>query len=218
MGRNRRQSSSSSNRRHTRRPVSGRRAAARPGSAHKRRGLGLAEGRPFDAPEIWHEPRGDEQIRFTVQPAGKGYVHPVTAAEVADRIAQLPEEFQRGVETVQFSRITRKRKLFPCYGLQWGTAVYLYPIEESLEELYCRAPNPEQRIETEMFGGRWIQDGQFWWLIWDEQTIRDYYLNNVLIHEIGHINDDRNTRFVDRERYANWFAIEYGYRSSRNLR
>ena len=37
-----------------------------------------------------------------------------------------------------------------------------------------------------MFGGRWEQDGSYWRLIWTEDTIRDYYLNNVLIHEIGH--------------------------------
>jgi hypothetical protein len=189
----------------------------RPASAHKRRGSGLAQGQPFDAPEIWHEPRGDGDIRFVVHPPGPGYIHPVTMDEVHERIQQLPEEFQTDVETVQFSRLTRKRRLFPCYGLQWGTAVYLYPIEESLEELYLRAPRPEQRIETEMFGGRWVQDGRHWWLIWDQDTIRDYYLNNVLIHEIGHINDNRNTRFIDRERYADWFAVEYGYRCSRNV-
>ena len=190
----------------------------RPSSAHKRRGAGLACGPQFDAPELWHEPREDGRLEFIVQTPGPGYVHPVTADEVRDRIAELPEEFQQDLEYVQLSRLTRKRRLFPCYGLQWGTAVYLYPIEESLEELYVRAPTPQQRIETEMFGGRWIQDGASWWLVWREHTIRDYYLNNVLIHEIGHINDHRNTRFVDRERFADWFAVEYGYRASRNRR
>ena len=52
-------------------------------------------------------------------------------------------------------------------------------------------------------------------LIWTEQTIKDFYLNNVLIHEIGHLNDARNTKPNDRERFANWFAIEYGYRATR---
>lgn len=178
----------------------------------------MPSGQPFDAPEIWREPRQDGRLEFIVQHPGSGYVHPVTTDDVRERIAELPEEFQTGVEYVQFSRITRKRRLFPCYGLQWGVTVYLYPIEQSLEELYVRAPTPEQRIETEMFGGRWVQDGRYWWLTWNERTIRDYYLNNVLIHEIGHINDDRNKRFIDRERFADWFAIEYGYRASRGLR
>jgi len=40
----------------------------------------------------------------------------------------------------------------------------------------------------------------------------------VLIHEIGHTVDDRNGGYIDRERFANWFAVEYGYRASRGGR
>ena len=200
----------------TRQVSAGSQTAALPASAHQHRGNGLAAGRPFDAPEIWHEPRGDGRLRVVNQGAGNGYVHVVDEQDIRKRISQLPTEFQPGVEVVQLSRMTRKRRLFPCYGLQWGSAVYLYPIEESLEELYVRSPRPAQRIETEMFGGRWIQDGPFWRLVWTRKTVRDYYLNNVLIHEIGHINDQRNTNFRDRERFADWFAIEYGFRASRS--
>lgn len=150
-----------------------------------------------------------------MQKAGEGYVHVITPDDVRRRVAKLPSQYRQKLEVVQFSRMTRKRRLFPCYGLQWGQSVYLYPIEESLEELYVRAPRPAQRIETEMFGGRWVQDGNLWRLVWTSDTIRDYYLNNVLIHEIGHINDDRNTSFRARERFADWFAIEYGYRATR---
>lgn len=198
----------------SRRRASSRRHNAQPASAHQHRGNGLAAGRPFDAPEKWHEPRDDGRLRVLVEPAGEGYRHVVTPGEVRHRISRLPQQFQTKLEVVQLSRMTRKRRLFPCYGLQWGSAVYLYPIEASLEELYVRAPRPAQRIETEMFGGRWVQDGPYWRLIWTEKTIRNYYLNNVLIHEIGHINDDRNTSFRERERYADWFAIEYGYRTT----
>lgn len=146
--------------------------------------------------------------------AGEGYQHVITVDDIRRRVAKLPEQYRSKLEVVQLSRMTRKRRLFPCYGLQWGTAVYLYPIEASLEELYVRAPRPAQKIETEMFGGQWEQDGGLWRLTWTEDTIRDYYLNNVLIHEIGHINDDRNTSFRERERFADWFAVEYGYRAT----
>lgn len=197
------------------------RPSARPASAHQHRGDGLASGRAFDAPEVWHEPSetdktaSTDSLKVVIQPAGSGYMHSVSADDVRERVLQLPPKFQEKLEVVQFSRMTRKRRLFPCYGLQWGSAVYLYPIEASLEELYVRAPRPAQRIESEMYGGRWVQDGNLWRLIWTENTIRDFYLNNVLIHEIGHINDDRNTSFRKREQFADWFAIEYGYRASR---
>ena len=200
--------------------VSSRRSSARPASAHQHRGDGLAHGRAFDAPEVWHNPLSsdegnDHNLQIVTQIAGRGYVHPVSADDVLERVLQLPARFQKKLDVVQFSRMTKKRRLFPCYGLQWGTAVYLYPIEASMEELYVRAPRPAQRIETEMYGGRWEQHGDLWRLIWTETTIRDFYLNNVLIHEIGHINDDRNTSFRKREQFADWFAIEYGYRASR---
>jgi hypothetical protein len=169
----------------------------------------------FSAPETWHEPHEKSGCRFITQQAGAGYIHPVTADEVRRRIESLPRRFTGQLDVVQFSSMTRKRRLFPCYGMQWGTAVYLYPIEESLVETYFRPPGPQQLVEARMFGGRWSQFGNEWRLVWTEAAIKDFYLNNVLIHEIGHVVDTRNTNQRDRERFANWFAIEYGYRPTR---
>lgn len=157
-------------------------------------------------------------MRFVVQPAGTGFVHPVTMDEVRERLARLPKRFTEHLEVVQFSAMTRKRRTFPCYGMQWGAAVYLYPIESDLVEHYTRPPKPEQRIEARMYGGDWSPQRRGWHLKWTAETIRDFYLNNVLIHEVGHLNDARNTNTEDRERYANWFAIEYGYRTARSRR
>ena len=88
-------------------------------------------------------------------------------------------------------------------------------IEETLVESFCEPPCPAQKIEAAMFGAQWqVERGQ-WKLIWTEASIRDFYLNNVLIHELGHILDSRNTSHRDRERYAEWFALEMGYKASR---
>lgn len=169
----------------------------------------------FSAPEVWHGRVELGKGRYLVQPAGQGFRHAVDANEVRERLSLLPQQFLRNLEVVQFSTMTRKRQFFPCYGMQWGSAVYLYPIEESLVEVYRRPPTPQQQIESRMFGGRWSHQGKQWRLTWTEETIKDFYLNNVLIHEIGHLHDTRNSNSRDRERFANWFAIEYGYRATR---
>lgn len=190
--------------------------AGRPANAY--RGRGPHKSRTdtvFYAQEDWFEPSESDEIRVLGQQPGAGFVHAVTPHEVAERVEQLAPEFRQPIEVIQLSRMTRKRSLFPCYGMQWGPSVYLYPIEESLVETFVRPPRPEQVIEARMFGGKWTRDGHLWRLTWTEATIRDFYLNNVLIHEIGHVNDTRNTNFAARERYANWFAVEYGYRVSR---
>jgi hypothetical protein len=112
--------------------------------------------------------------------------------------------------------MTRKKQSFPCYGMQWGSTIYLYPIEDSLEEYYTSPPKPSQVNEARMYGGRWVHEAPDGWkLIWTERSVKDFYLNNILIHELGHLLDNRNSRSVDRERYAEWFALHYGYKPTR---
>lgn len=190
-----------------------------PTVAHRQRGSTSHRSATFSAPETWHEPRGQDeprglaQIRYVRESAGEGYIHPVTIDEVRQRISQLPQQFVQPIDVIQFSSMTRKRSLFPLYGMQWGPNVYLYPIEASLQETYHRPPTPQQLIEAKMYGGVWTQERRFWTLSWTAESIRAFYLHNVLVHEIGHVNDQRNTNSAARERYANWFATEYGYRS-----
>ncbi|MDA1017211.1 MAG: hypothetical protein O3A00_22485 [Planctomycetota bacterium] len=184
--------------------------------AHRQR-VGETRTAPsFYAIEDWYEATGRDHVLVRAQQPGDGYIHAVTLDDVRERLAELHPRWTEKLEVVQFSRMTRKRRLFPCYGMQWGSNVYLYPIEESLREAYVRPPRPQQIIEAKMYGGVWSQEGPLWILSWTPKTIRDFYLNNVLIHEIGHVNDSRNTNFEARERYANWFAIEHGYRHSRS--
>lgn len=181
------------------------------------RGGQINERLPFVPPEDWHEPREDgKAYRIIVQRPGEGYRHVLTPDDVRRRLSQLPGHFTRALEVVQFSRMTRKKQSFPCYGMQWGTAIYLYPIECSLIESYHQPPKPNQANEARMYGGRWVQrSAREWDLIWTEEAIKDFYLNNILIHELGHLLDDRNSRQIDRERYAEWFAIKYGYLPTR---
>lgn len=187
----------------------------RPAAAYRQRRAQDDFGSHFGAPEAWHEPQQREHVEYIVQPSGAGYIHPLTVEDVRQRLAQLPEQLTSGLQVVQLSSMTRKRQLFPLYGMQWGPNVYLYPIEESLVETFLRPPKPEQLIEAKMFGGRWTQEGREWKLTWTMDSIRDFYLNNVLIHEVGHVNDLRNTNMAKREQYAIWFATEFGYRASR---
>jgi hypothetical protein len=190
----------------------------RPAAAYRQRGARDLRSAAFSAPETWHEAEARATLDIVIQPAGTGYWHPLSTELIRDRIDQLPAQFTKTLEVVQLSRMTRKRKLFPCYGMQWGANVYLYPIEASLVETYVRPPNPQQQVEAKMFGGVWSQHGDRWRLSWTEQAVQDFYLNNVLIHEIGHVVDTRNTNMADRERYAIWFATEYGYRANRGRR
>jgi len=169
---------------------------------------------PFSPPEDWYEPAEDgRDYRIIVQDPGEGYRHVVTPVQVRRRLAQVPQHFLRDLEVIQFSQMTRKKQSFPCYGMQWGATLYLYPLEDSLEEYFYSPPSPAVVNEAKMYGGRWDRpEPGVWRLTWSQAAIEDFFLNNILLHELGHLLDDRNSNYTDRERYAEWFAIEHGYR------
>ncbi|MEM9658646.1 MAG: hypothetical protein AAF961_09825 [Planctomycetota bacterium] len=111
---------------------------------------------PFAPPEDWHEPRANTaDYRILVQAPGDGYRHVVTPAQIRERLRRVPQRFLDSLEVIQLSRMTRKKQSFPCYGMQWGAALYLYPIEESFEEHFHQPPGPDVFNEAKMFGGRW---------------------------------------------------------------
>jgi hypothetical protein len=206
--------------------ASARRAAAARGGVSRRvvmrgkraRIAGSVLRGPYLPPETWYEPSDEPsgEYQLLAEAPGKGFRHILTEDDIRARLAQLPAWMVKPLEVVKLSRMTRKKRLSPCYGMQWGNTIYLYPIEQNLVETFCQAPKPAQRIEAQMFGGIWQQASRTnWKLIWTAESIRDFYLNNVLIHELGHILDDRNTNYVDRERYAEWFAVEHGYKPTR---
>jgi hypothetical protein len=188
-------------------------------SSKRVRGVQRNEQLPFVPPENWHEPRDDRtDYRIVVQNPSPGYRHVLTPAEVRQRLDDLPAHFVEPLNVVQMSQMTRKKLSFPCYGMQWGPSIYLYPVEESLIERYKAPPKPAQLIEARMYGGRWEETASGSWnLVWTEEALKDFYLNNILIHELGHLLDDRNTRSIDRERYAEWFALHYGYKPTRRM-
>ena len=118
-------------------------------------------------PEDWYEPSETpvDRYRIVEQPAGEGYRHVLTAAEIQQRLALMPSGMLQALEVVQLSRMTRRKRTFPCYGMQWGNALYLYPLEESLVEHFDTPPRPNLVNETRMYGGRWSEPSPGCWLL-----------------------------------------------------
>ena len=212
--RNRRQKNT---KRATKKAAPARRARVREYSKAARRSLGrYGRENMFDAPETYFEPKeGRKGYEVIETDPGYEFRHVVTPDQVRTCLERLPLRFLEGLEVVQLSTMTRKKRLLPCYGLQWGCAIYLYPFHESLEEHFEMPPPTQMVIETKMYGGRWVHSDNLWKLIWTESTARDYHLNNILVHELGHLVDTWNTNSADQERFAEWFAIEYGYRRTK---
>lgn len=184
---------------------------------NSKRGL-VMPGNTYSVPEKWYEPTGNTDPNgYTIYefPAGEGYMHPASIDDVEGRLLQLPEHVRSYVEVIELSRQTRKKVRENLYGQQWGTAVYLYPVDDSLIEVFD-TKDAALEHDTKKFGGKWHPDNNKWILEWTESTIRDYYLENVLLHEVGHIVDSHNSRYRDRESFANAFAQKHRKKRARS--
>ena len=99
------------------------RRARRGGGAGKRARGGFGRLRQsYMPPERWYEPQETRAapLRIVQQSPGEGYRHVLTAADVRQRLAELPAWMTSSLQVVQLSRMTRKKRTFPCYGMQWG--------------------------------------------------------------------------------------------------
>ena len=162
-----------------------------------------------------YEPFDASGIQFHVEEPGPNFRHPVTPGEVVNRLAELPKHVFRQVgeklDHVAMPALTKKLLRKPSYGMQCKGSVYLFPVESSGIMKFGRSMDSAQRIELETFGARllWNEEEEGWDCHWSEETLRLFYLQDVLLHEVGHVLDRRNRNTRNRERYANNFAIQY---------
>jgi hypothetical protein len=80
-----------------------------------------------------------------------------------------------------------------------------------MKEYWSHLPKPAIVEEYRRMGAEWKPDHSGWWLIFNESSIRRFYLYDVLLHELGHYVDKRSQSrsTASAERYAEWFAQEY---------
>ena len=161
---------------------------------------------------IGHE---GSELRFHIESPGAGHFHVLSKEEILLRLERLPKYVQCNLNMIVLPRMTRKRKLMDIYGLQWDRTIYLYPMNDDLRHDMGRYISPLYRIEALKYGGSIIEGADENVIQWTPESIHHYYLENILIHEIGHTFDIKNMRAADREAFAEDFVCKFGDRGLR---
>lgn len=107
------------------------------------------------------------------------------------------------------------KKLF-AYGRYMSNVIFLHPFPKKfIDQRWKTLPKPSLLQEYERAGAKVAREGKRWWIQFDEESLKQFYLRDVLLHELGHHVDSKNFRFkTDRkiESFAEWFASEHGYK------
>jgi hypothetical protein len=144
------------------------------------------------------------------------FIRPAEAKDVAELLSRVPSNFLKFLDGIYLLGGTSKqliasRRRFR-YGCYWRSQIYLYAFpRRMMKEYWNHLPKPAIVEEYRRMGAEWKSDQSSWWLIFDESSIRQFYLFNVLLHELGHHVDKRvwSRSTESAERYAEWFAQEY---------
>jgi hypothetical protein len=163
----------------------------------------------------------DEEINIYSLEVQAGFVRPFNSQDVQEYIAKIPEEYLNGIEGIYLLGGTKKQKkvafgsLFR-YGCYWGGKIYLHAISEKVMTQSFKKNRPSPAILEEYKRAnaniKNIKGGLT--ITFDFGSLKQFFLRDVLTHEIGHHVDRGNLDQTHKrsERFAEWFASEYGYR------
>lgn len=163
----------------------------------------------------------DELPIFIRDNPSKDFYFPVNETEILERINQLPLEHREKITHIWLRKVDKKdyqnhdtfQGMFIC-----GSGVNLIVLSAFPKDLKMIFGIKEPLKRELNLYSNWCQDLRFdekekvWFLQWREETIRDYYLNSLLLHEIGHFVESIYERYWSnanknkRENFADNYA------------
>lgn len=119
---------------------------------------------------------------MVIKPQTPGFIHACTRAEIRTRLERMPEVSGKDLRAVFLLSGTRKQEKswwskLGCYGMYWNSCVFLF-----------------------------AHPFEFPWY-YTLDRLRNFYLNDVLIHEVAHhIDRERMNDRKAKEAFAHAYA------------
>lgn len=151
----------------------------------------------------------------------RDFFFPLNADEALEILKTLPKEHTEGITHLWFRKIKKsdylsKKINFAEYICGRGVSVIiLYPWPKTLALNFANK-KPSAKLLKEY--SSWTTDLRFenqeWKLYWTPDSLKRFYAESLLLHEIGHHLDNK-TRSLDKtpnkqtEEFANQYAIQW---------
>lgn len=175
----------------------------------------------------------DELPIFIKDNTSKDFYFPVNEAEILERLHQFPTEFRENITHIWLKKVDKEdykngdsfQGMFIC-----GSGVNLIVLSAFPKNLKMMfgAKKPIKK-ELNLYS-KWCEDLRFderensWFLQWNEEKVRDYYLEYLLLHEIGHFVESAYEKFWSksdqrkREDFADNFARIWYLRNTETIK
>lgn len=163
-----------------------------------------------------------EQIHLYALPLHKDFVRPFDCADVIEILKLIPQKMLRGLTSIALLGGSKRQARVAnsglwSYGRYRPTRIYLcaYP-RSQMQWTTQHLSFPSARLAYLRAGVTVTHRSGSWHLEFTDESLRRFYLWDVLIHEIGHHVDrfHRDQSTSRAERFAEWFARTYGFESA----
>ena len=166
-------------------------------------------------------PKDTQEIPIYIKDnPSRDFYFPVSIAEIKRFIKKLPKEHTEHLTHIWLRKI--KKTEYEKEGSFQGSficgsgvsLIVLYPFPKDLKMKYGRN-NPTKKILSwySRFKPLLKQQHNNWFLQWTEVSIKQYYLEGLLLHEIGHKIDSVYKRYWSQaySKKAEQFADNYAF-------
>ena len=169
---------------------------------------------------------GQETPILIEENPSRDFFFPLSGAEALETLKQLPPEQVAGITHLWLRRIKQsdyecKQKALAEFICGSGVRlIVLYPWSTDLLLRFGKRKPPSKRIKR---FARWTEDLVYqddgWVLRWTKEALRQFYLEDLLLHEVGH-HVDYFTRHwtLANHKQLEGFAEQYAVFWSRDLK
>ncbi len=158
---------------------------------------------------------------FIVDNASRNLYFPITIDDIKDFLKKLPEKHTENLTHIWLRKMTSKEyeKEGSCQGCficgSGVSLIVLYPFPTHLKMKFgIKKPSNRTLKWYSAFEPELIHYNGEWMLKWTEEKIKNYYLEGLLLHEVGHQIDSVYQRYwspnYKRQRAEN-FADNYAF-------
>ncbi|MHC4608560.1 MAG: hypothetical protein ACYTAF_16740 [Planctomycetota bacterium] len=153
-----------------------------------------------------------------IEPVHPDFVVPFKGKDIRATLGSIPRKFTEGLKAVFVPQASKKqqktRGRLLLYGSYFSNCVALFPYPKSdMRMFFRRKPKESWLRDWKRAGARTAKKDSGIEVSFDEESLKTFFLRDVLIHEIGHHIDNRyGKRSKEQEGFADWFSSEYGFR------
>ena len=152
-----------------------------------------------------------------VEPTHGEFCFPVTVDDIRSAIKRIPRQYVLGIKAILVppgsKKQTKAANSLYLYGEYWQSCIFLHPMPKSMLRMkFAGNLKPNQGEEYRRAGAKVSTTGSVTEIEFNADSLRNFYLNDVLVHEVGHHVDRQIRTQSKREGFASWFASEYGFK------